>query len=269
MRLAITLGAAGLLLGFWMSPSRAETTPSAVINELSTSTLVTEGTLPATEIEVGFSFQKSDASRTYQLGLTSLQYAWGTLFGLKLSVPVTMIEPRGDAGPTVAGIGDVSILAKSAPIVSAEDLYALGGAVSITMPTGSESRGLGGTWAVAPGLLAGKAWRMGDRVAALQADAFYSWQLNEPAELDREERFSANLAAVLTLSPRLTAILELNSARVVEGDPALRGRWQSYVTPGLSVQPTDSWNIRAGVQVPFTGAREFDYNVIVLVTRGF
>lgn len=243
--------------------------PSAVIAELVTATLVTEGTLPATEIEAGFSFHQSDADRTYHLGLTSIQYSWGTLLGLKVSVPFTMVEPRGDTGPTVAGIGDVNILAKSAPIVSANDLFALGGGVKVTLPTGSESRGLGGMLAVAPGLLAGKAWRMADRVAALQADAFYSWQLNEPAELDREERFSANLTSAVTLSARVTAILELNSVRVVEGNPALRGRWQGYVTPGLSVQPADRWDIRGGVQVPFTGTREFDYNVIILVTRGF
>jgi hypothetical protein len=252
-----------------MSPSLADSMSTAVVDELVAATFVTEGTLPATEIEAGFSFHKSDANRTYHLGLTSVQYAWGTLLGLKLSVPFTMIEPRGDAGPTVAGVGDINVLAKSAPIVSADDLFALGGGVKVTLPTGSESRGLGGVLAVAPGLLAGKAWRMGDRIAALQADAFYSWQLNEPAELDREERFSANLTSALMLAPRVTAILEINSVRVVEGDPALRGRWQGYVTPGLSVQPADRWDIRAGVQVPFTGTREFDYNVILLVTKGF
>jgi Putative MetA-pathway of phenol degradation len=269
MRRAATLVVAGLILGVWTSPSLAQTAPMAGASELATATLVTESTLPVTEIEVGFSFRKSDASRTYDVGLTSVQYAWGTLLGLKMSVPFTIIEPRDDADPTVAGVGDVSILAKSAPIVSREHLFALGGAVSLTLPTGSESRGLGGMWALAPGLLAGKAWRVGDRLAALQADAFYSWQLDEPAESDREQRFSANLTSVLTLTPRLTAIVELNSVRVVEGDPDLRGRWQGYVTPGLSVQPADRWDIRGGVQVPLTGAREFDYNVIMLVTRSF
>jgi hypothetical protein len=269
MRLAATLVASGLILAVWPSPSLAEPTVMATGSELGMATLITESTLPQTEIEVEFSFAKSDASRTYEFGLNSVQYAWGTLLGLKLSVPITMIEPRGDAGPTVAGLGDIGVLAKSAPIVSREHLFALGGAVGLTLPTGSESRDLGGTLAVAPGLLAGKAWRLGDRVAALQADAFYSWQLNEPADTDREQRFSANVTSVLTLAPRLTPILELNTVRVVAGDPALRGRWQGYITPGLSVQPADRWDIRAGVQVPVTGAREFDYNVMILVTRGF
>jgi hypothetical protein len=269
MRLAATLAASGVVLGVWMSPSLADTTVMPTVSELGMNTLVTENTLPQTAIEVGFSFAQSDASRTYELGLTSVEYAWGTMLGLKVSVPLTILEPRDDAGPTVAGIGDVGILAKSAPIVSREHLFALGGAVGITLPTGDESRDLGGTLALAPGLLAGKAWRIGDRVAVLQADAFYSWQLNEPADTDREERFSANVASLLALAPRLTAMLELNTARVVEGDPALRGRWQGYVTPGLSVQPADNWDVRAGVQVPVTGAREFDYNVIILVTKGF
>jgi hypothetical protein len=269
MRRAAALLASGLLLGVWTSLALAETAPMMTGSELATATFVTEGTLPQTEIEVGFSFAKSDTDRTYEFALNSVQYAWGTMLGLKLSVPVTIIEPRDNEGSTVAGLGDVGILAKSAPIVSREHLFAVGGAVSLTLPTGSESRGLGGMLAVAPGLLGVKAWRLGDRVAALQGDAFYSWQLDEPAESDREERFSANLTSVLTLTPRLTAIVELNSARVVEGDPALRGRWQGYVTPGLSVQPADRWDVRAGVQVPVTGAREFDYSVIILVTKGF
>jgi hypothetical protein len=268
MRLATTVLASGLILGAWTSPSLADTAPMAGASELATATLVTEGTLPQTEIEVEFSFAKSDANRTYEFALNS-QYAWGTMLGLKVNVPVTIIEPRDNAGSTVAGVGDVGILAKSAPIVSRDHLFALGGAVSLTLPTGSESRGFGGMLALAPGLLAGKAWKLGDRVAALQGDAFYSWQLDDPDESDREERFSANLTSVLTLMPRLTGIVELNSVRVVEGDPDLRGRWQGYITPGLSVQPADGWDIRAGVQVPLTGAREFDYNVILLVTRGF
>ncbi len=272
VRVVAALAAGSLLALLWVSSSRAQDKPQAPIDDiLLSATFVTEGTLPATEIEGGFSFTKSEADRTYQFGFTSLQYAWGPIFGLKLSVPFTVIEPRGDDGATVAGLGDVSVLAKSAPLVSARHHFALGGGVAVTLPTGSKSRGLGGVLAVAPMLLAGKGWRLGERLAFVQADARYNWQLNDPVpgEAEREQRFSANLTTALTLSSWLTGILEVNSARVVAGDPALRDRWQLYVTPGLSVQPAEGWDVRAGIQVPLSGAREFDYGVALQVTRGF
>ena len=38
---------------------------------------------------------------------------------------------------------------------------------------------------------------------------------------------------------------------------------------GVSLEPAAGWNLRVGVQVPLTSARELDYNVIFLATRGF
>lgn len=265
----------GFVLGHGTSPARAQDKPP---DQLPLSaTFITEGVLPATEIEAGLSFIGSDVQREYQFGFSSLQYAWGNTLGLKLVVPFAVIEPRGD-GPTLAGPGDVQLLAKSAPLVSHEHLVALGGALKLTLPSGSEARGLGGTLALAPGFLAGKAWRLGDRILALQADAFYSWQLNRPASIetesgssspDRDQRFTANLTVAHAPLPWLTGILEVNTIAVIAGDPELRGRFQMYLTPGVSLEPAAGWSFRAGVQVPLTRARELDYNVIFLATKGF
>jgi hypothetical protein len=272
---------AALLMVMWLalwpetSPAGGQDTPAD--NIPLSATFVTEGVVPATEIEAAFSFVSSDVQREYQFGLSSLQYAWGTTFGLKLVVPFAVIEPRDD-GPSVAGPGDVQLLAKYTPLVSRERLLALGAAVKLTVPTGSEPRGLGGTLALAPGLLAGKAWRLGDTVLALQADAFYSWQLNRPARVetesgssspDREQRLTANLTTALAPIRWLTAILEVNTVTVIAGDPGLRERVQMYLTPGVSLEPTAGWSLRVGVQVPLTSARELDYNVSVFATKGF
>ena len=271
-----------LVLGPGTSPAGGQDKPAVgqdpPADELPLSaTFITEGVLPATEIEVGFSFLRSDVTREYQFGFSSLQYAWGTTFSLKLFVPFAVIEPRDD-GPTVAGPGDLQLQAKYTPLVSREHLYALGAAVRLTLPSGSEARGLGGTLALAPGLLAGKAWRLGDRILALQADAFYSWQLNRPARIetesgssspDRDQRLTANLTIAHAPLRWLTGILEVNSVTVTAGDPGLRGRVQMYLTPGVSLEPAPGWSFRPGVQVPLTRARELDYNVIFLATKGF
>jgi Putative MetA-pathway of phenol degradation len=274
-RLAVHLVMMWFVLGPATSPAGGQDTPAD--NIPLSATFVTEGVLPATEIEAEFSFVSSDEQREYQFGLSSLQYAWGTTFGLKLVVPFAVIEPRDD-GPTVAGPGDVQLLAKYTPLVSREHLFALGAAVKLTLPSGSEARGLGGTLALAPGLLAGKAWRLGDTILSLQADAFYSWQLDTPAPIetesgssspDREQRLTANLTTALAPIRWLTGIVEVNTVTVIAGDPERRGRFQMYLTPGVSLEPVPSWSVRVGVQVPLTRARELDYNVIFLATKGF
>jgi hypothetical protein len=274
-RLAAVLAVAWLVLGAAGSARGAQDPPAGDI-PLS-STFVTEGVVPATEIEVGFSLVKSDTQRVYQFGFSSLQYAPVSTFSLKLFVPFAVIDPRDD-GPTVGGPGDLQALAKYAPLRSHEHLFALGGAVRLTLPSGSESRGLGGTLALAPGLLAGKAWRLGSTIVALQADLFYSWQLNQPAPIetdsgssspDREQQLTANLTAALAAVSWLTAIVELNSVTVIAGDPGLRERLQLYLTPGVAVEPVPTWSVRAGVQVPLTSARQSDYNVFVFATKSF
>lgn len=233
-------------------------------------TLVTEGVTPATEVEATFTLSKSREAREYGFVLSSLQYAPIPPFGIKLAVPITVRDPR-DSEPTVGGIGDVSLMAKYAPVMLPAQQFALGGGLKLTFPTGSERRGLGGKFAVAPFLAAGK----GLGPLSLQADASYSWQLNEPRRDEegmrpsREQELTANLTATLSPVERVELILELNSVTRIRGEDDLKGRVQLYLTPGVSVEPAKGWNLRAGIQLPVTSAKEFDYNLIVLLTKGF
>jgi len=239
-------------------------------------TLITEGAVPATEVEGTFTFSKSTTERAYGLALSSLQYAPVPSFGIKLAVPTFVLDPR-DSEPTVAGIGDVSLMLKYAPLLLPAQQFALSGGVTLTFPTGSERRGLGGQFAVAPFLAVGK----GFGPFSLQADAAYRWQLNKPRRLEpeeegaepvrphKEEGVTANLTATYSPVERLFLILELNSVTVMRGDDALKERVQLYLTPGVSVEPAEGWNLRAGVHLPVTSARELDWSVIVIATRGF
>ncbi|MBI4589688.1 MAG: transporter [Candidatus Rokubacteria bacterium] len=239
-------------------------------------TLITEGATPATEAEGTFTLTRSQTERTYGFGFSSLQYAPVPSFGVKLAIPFAVRDPR-DSEPTVGGIGDVSVMAKYVPLLLPAQQFALSGGVKLTFPTGSERRELGGMLAVAPFLAAGK----GLGPFSLQADVFYSWQLNrgpmipaeeegeEPIRPEKEQQLVANLTATYSPVERLGLILELNSVTMTQGEDPLKERVQLYLTPGMSVEPAKGWNVRAGIQLPITSAKEFDYNLIVILTKGF
>ncbi|OGK82396.1 MAG: hypothetical protein A2X52_11395 [Candidatus Rokubacteria bacterium GWC2_70_16] len=240
------------------------------------STLITEGAVPATEVEGSFTMAKSKTERGYGFGLSSLQYAPVPSFGVKLVVPVVVRDPV-DSEPTVGGMGDLGLMLKYAPLLLPAQQFALAGGIALTLPTGSERRELGGQFAVAPFLAAGKglgAW-------SLQADVAYRWQLNRPRELEPEEEggetvrphkehgVTANLTVTYSPLKWLAAILELNSVTMLHpGDP-LRERVQLYLTPGVSVEPAEGWNLRAGIHLPVTSAKEVDWSLLVILTRGF
>ena len=224
-RLAAFLGMIWFVLG--TSPAGGQDAPADQV-PLS-ATFVTEGVLPATEIETGFSFISSDAERQYQFGLSSLQYAWGTTFGLKLVVPFAVIDPRDD-GASVAGPGDVQLLAKYTPLVSRAHLFALGAVTSSRCPPAASRADWEECCRCRRQATSGKAWRLGDTILSVQADTFYGWQLDKPARAgtdppsspDREQRLAANVTAALAVVRWLTAILEVNSVTVIAGDPGLK-----------------------------------------------
>ena len=240
------------------------------------STLVTEGATPATEAEATFTTSKSRTERAYGVALSSLQYAPVPSFGLKLAVPFQVRDPR-DSEPTVGGTGDVSLMAKYVPLLLPAHQFALSGGLKMTFSTGSEPRELGGKWSLAPFLAAGK----GLGPFSLQADLFYTWQLDRDATIRAEEegaesirpakeqQLAANLTATYSPVERLGVILELNSVTTIQGEDPLKERVQLYLTPGVSVEPAKGWNLRAGVQLPVTSAKEFDYQLIVILTKGF
>ena len=168
--------------------------------------------------------------------------------------------------PTVGGIGDVELTGRYAPVILEAQRFVLTGGLTLTFPTGSERRELGGEWAVTPFVQAAK----GLGPLSLHGEARYRWRLDSPdSGEDKEQRFTANLAAIYMIVKSFGVLLELNSVTVVEGDEAMKHRVQLYVTPGIAAEPAPRWNVRAGVQIPATSAKEFDYNVIAVLTRVF
>ncbi len=265
-----------LAVGVGPSPARASEEAKSAEEVSLPQTLITEGATPATELEATFTMSKSEAERGYGFGFSSIQYAPIPSFGLKLIVPFAVRDPKASE-PTVAGMGDVSLMAKYAPLLLPARQFALSGGVTLTFPTGSERRELGGQFAVAPFLAVGK----GFGPFSLQADVAYRWELNRPRPVEPEEEgeeavrphkehgVTANLTATYSPLKWLALLLELNSVTLLHrGDP-LSERVQLYLPPGVSVEPAEGWNRRAGVHLPVTSARGLDWSLIVILTKGF
>src|SRR3990172_6930242 len=132
-----------LVAGAGPSPARASEEAKNAEEVSLPPTLITEGATPATELEATFTMAKSAAERGYGFGFSSIQYAPIPSFGLKLIVPFAVRDPQ-DTKPTVAGIGDVGVMVKYAPVLLPAQQFALSGGLTVTFPTGSERRGLGG-----------------------------------------------------------------------------------------------------------------------------
>src|SRR5881628_1428911 len=132
----------------------------------------------------------------------------------------------------------------------------------LTLPSGSERRGLGGEFAVEPFVSAGIALGPFD----LLGNVAYEWNLNSHVEGQWEQQLTVNLALGYRVSWWLTPFLELDSVTRTsgaedEGGPRLRDRVQLYLTPGFNVRPLPGMTFRAGVQLPLTDALTFDYAV--------
>jgi hypothetical protein len=179
---------------------------------------------------------------------------------IELEIPVVVSDPTD--GPLAAGFGDIAIENKALFWKSVALPLLVSGGFELTLPSGSGSRGLGGEFNVEPFVAAGIALGPFDLLGSVA----YEWNLNADAKGPREQEFTANVAVAYPMSRWFTPFLELNTmaqttGRHEEDEPELTGRVQVYLTPGFNVRPLPGMTFRAGVELPVTSARQFDYAV--------
>jgi mono/diheme cytochrome c family protein len=175
----------------------------------------------------------------------------------ELTVPLQFNDSEG-RGP-VAGIGDLEVAGKYVLYDSLEHLAIVSGGVGVTLPTGSIQRGLGaGTTFVSPFLAAGKAWE--DLIG--QASLVFEFvERRAPKSLLYNLGFSYPVLAVGRLTEG-QVLLELNGKS--EWGTENPKHFQLAITPGFRQVLTRSgaWAAAVGVQLPVTGTREADYQVL-------
>lgn len=178
---------------------------------------------------------------------------------IEIEVPFVVNAPSGAAA--AAGFGDLELQNKFLLYKSVQHRALVAAGFEVKLPSGSQRRGLGGEAAIEPFVTAGIALGPFD----LLGDVSYEWNLNSHVHGQREQELSANLALGYPASPWFTPFLEVGTVVLTRGSEEdvlpLRDRPQLYLTPGFNVRPLPGVTFRAGIQLPVTSHREFDYAI--------
>lgn len=197
----------------------------------------------------------------------SLSLTWSfSRLELSFEMPLVISDPRD--GPMQTGAGDLH-LEGFVQLWQAATVPAVGGVgVGLTLPSGSQRRGLGGETSVTPYVAIGGAV---PRVVDVLGELNYTWTSGGPAA--GAQRLAANLAVALTVGRIVQPFVEINlvvpTRRSDDGSAADSLGAQLYFTPGLYLRFGDWTTLSTGVQMPVTRSRTFDYQVVSVFTRSF
>jgi hypothetical protein len=245
------------------------------------------------EMEVTAAYEKGREGQEVEV---EAELAWRSgRLEVSLEAPFVFLFPK--ESPDVAGFGDLTLGGKVLLFQSPEHAFAASAGFELGLPSGSERRGLGGSTTATPYISVGKAFGPID----VLADVSYGWTVDGADS--GAETLGANLAAAYRGWRHVTPFLELNMVTQTrsgngagsvqvdqdqdqdeddddaaggnghESERSLVGRVQLYLTPGVGFDgipllPRGS-SVRAGVQIPLTDAKEFDYRVLVVFNWEF
>jgi outer membrane putative beta-barrel porin/alpha-amylase len=208
------------------------------------------------ELEFRMQAEKSSGGTEYTF-VGALEYPIFSWWQVELEIPIVSSRPKDESSQ--AGVGDITLENTFRVWKSVEQRALVAAGFELTLPSGSRSRGLGGDFAIEPFVTAA----MGLGPLDVIAELHYEWQLNHPAEAGhRDQQIAGNVAVAYPWHRLFTPFVELNTVALVQGnDRSLRGHTQVYATPGFNVRPLPGMTIRAGVLLPVTETREFDWTV--------
>jgi hypothetical protein len=181
-----------------------------------------------------------------------------------------------DEGPTVTGHGDLGINLRFIAYNGPHMMLTMG--LGIDTPTGDSRRGLGeGHTTLVPGLLNlidfGRGWVLQSQAAV---------EIPVAVREDVENTFSYNFALgktlLWTVQPHehgshargihdVTPFVELNGATILNG--AVYGRTTIDITPGIFMVLGERNEFNFGASFPISGARNFDYQILMSWIRHF
>ena len=225
--------------------------------------LLTRRPIIERELEFGLTHTKGPDARETEATM-ALEVAILPRLQFEIEVPFLLLNL--DEGKAVAGFGDIELQAKLQVFKSVQYRTLIAFGLESKLPSGSRARGLGGEHAIEPFLTAGTALGPFDLIG----EVAYEWVLNGD-EHPRAQEFTARLALAYPVSRRFAPLLELVTVTQTRGPAAdtaeaeaasLLHKTQVYLVPGFNFRPRPGMTFRAGVQVPVTTAKAFDYRFL-------
>jgi Putative MetA-pathway of phenol degradation len=223
-------------------------------------TLLTKRSVIEREIEFKFNYEKGSEGRSFEW-VGALEWVLLPRWQIELEIPIVLQGPK--EGRNEAGIGDIELTNRVLLYKGLDPPTLVTAGLEAKLPTGSQSRGTGGEATLEPFLAAGMAFGSFD----FQASVAYEFGLQNPFG----QQFEAAAAVAYRLSRWFTPLLEVQLIQVTKGeagDPLLN-RAQVSILPGFNVRPFPGATIAAGVEVPLTSAKAFDYAVRALFVWEF
>ena len=208
-----------------------------------------------------------------------LEWAITRRIGLVIEAPLASVNP--EAGETEQGLGDVAVAPRF--LLAETDVFLLAGNLEVSLPTGSESRGLGsGEFALAPSL---SAWldlgggegnwftlsaQVGTERGLESADGewFYNAALTYSFLGPRLSHGTHDHTGHFHFPPGLTSLIVEYTGRTGVGG-ADDGRSTGELLFGASYNLTEAWEARAAYQVPVGGERDIDYGYVLSLIYHF
>lgn len=191
-----------------------------------------------------------------------LAVAWfdGFRFGSEIFIPFSNTGTSIDQ----YGLGDIEIQPiKYAFLIQPETVFT--GAFALTLPTGDESRALGGEQTTLGGLLlfdqAYRNWYLGintEYAGSVSGPTFSEFEIAAALAYSFIPETGEGMAPAIPNQPLvLTLMWEIASVSVLTGAEA--GENVITLVPGMQLwHPESDWNVKIGIGVPITSDREND-----------
>ncbi len=211
--------------------------------------LLTSKAFPEQHIIVGGRFGRNGTDISEYMGI--LEYRLNGLTNIGIMSRILSINPH--IGSTESGLGD-TVLAVNRVLAFSTRYRALTSAgLDLTVPTGNDRRGLGnGEVVFSPSLRAGVDLEpVVVQIAGAVAVPAGTSMSNSQATLD----IAIGRYVFPNRHVQITPMIELNTATALSGSSS--GETKSAILPLIRMKWL-RWAVGVGVQVPITGARDFD-----------
>ena len=220
--------------------------------------LFTESPSPDTKLRLDYIYTGVDQGLTENTLRVEGEYAFNPNVSIETNVPVT--SRSANTVHTIA-VGSGEIALKLASYAAAEHGLLLGGGVGFSLPTGSDSKGIGSghLLEVEPYVDAG--YMRG----ALELVTFLSFRTttHRDAGEEREEAISVAASAIYHFNPQWESLIEVETRRAVAGADVGAQLANAGVGFKYHIERNPAIAIGLGGRIPITRDREFRRELIV------